>query len=222
MNLNKHLEFIAPSSYPKPIHIIGVGAIGSRVAEQLVRIGFQEIHIYDFDVVEDANVTNQYYDAYDVGVLKIDALEEHLYDINPNTLLIRKHERYIDQKLDGAVFLCVDSINLRRDIVTKSLSNKQIDVMFDMRMRLTDAQGYAAIWRNKVQVEQLLNSMSFDDKDDTTPLSVCGTTLSVAPTVVTIVALQVMNFISFIKNGSVKQVIFVDTMEMILKAFSYT
>lgn len=220
MNLNKHLDFIQPSNYIKPIHIIGVGAVGSRMAEILVRLGFSNINIYDFDIVEDVNVTNQLYTAYDVGQLKIDALERHLKQINP-LVVISKQERYTNQKLDGAVFLCVDSIVLRREIVTSSLRNNKIDVMFDMRMRLTDAQGYAAIWEDKNQVETLLNSMSFNDEDDLTPVSVCGTSLNVAPTVLTLISAQIMNFISYIKTRQLKQVIFLDVAEFSLSAFSY-
>ena len=221
MNLNKHLDFIQPAQYSKPIHIIGVGAIGSRVAELLVRLGFNNINIYDFDTVEDVNVTNQLYTQFDIGALKIDALQGHLVNINP-LVSLAKHERYTNQKLNGAVFLCVDSINLRRNIVEQALMNNKIDVMFDMRMRLTDGQGYAAIWSNKVHVEKFLNSMAFDDEDDMTPVSVCGTTLSVAPTVLTLVSAQIMNFISYIKTQTIKQVIFLDLMDFRLSAFSYT
>lgn len=220
MNLNKHLDFIQPAQYKQPIHIIGVGAIGSRVAEILVRLGFDNLKVYDFDIVEDANVTNQLYTHFDVGQLKIDALTNHLIQINPQ-IDVSKNERYVNQTLDGAVFLCVDSIELRRDIVMRALLNTKIDVMFDMRMRLTDGQGYAAIWHDKTQVETLLNTMMFDDKDDLTPVSVCGTTLSVAPTILTLVSMQVMNFIGYIKNKTVKQVIFLDLMEYQTNAFSY-
>ena len=73
MNLNKHLDFIKPYTYGKPIHIIGVGAVGSRVAELVVRLGFNDIHIYDFDIVEDGNITNQIYTYRDMGMSKEDA-----------------------------------------------------------------------------------------------------------------------------------------------------
>lgn len=220
MNLNKHLEFIAPTSYKKPIHIIGVGAIGSRVAEILVRLGFDKINIYDFDKVEDTNITNQLYTFPDIGKLKVDALEAKLLDINPH-VSIHKHQEYTDQQLSGAVFLCVDSIDLRRTITETSLSSIKIDVMFDIRMRLTDGQGYAAIWKDAKQVKAFLNSMQFTDEEDLTPVSVCGTTLSVAPTILTIVSYQIMNFITYIKEKRIKQVIFTDVMEFSTQSFNY-
>ena len=220
MNLNKHLEFISPQTYTKPIHIIGVGAIGSRVAEILVRLGFDNLHIYDFDTVEDVNITNQLYVFEDIGQLKIDALEHALLKINPH-VKITKVEKYIKQRLNGAVFLCVDSINLRKEIVLNSMTNTSIDVIFDLRMRLTDGQGYGAIWNDPSQVKTFLNSMQFSDEEDLTPVSVCGTTLSVAPTVLTLVSYQIINFISYIKSKTIKQVIFTDLMEFHTQAFNY-
>ena len=220
MNLNKHLEFIQPTAYNKPIHIVGVGAIGSRVAEVLVRLGFDDLHIYDFDIVEDVNVTNQLYTYPDLGMKKIDAMKRHLMDINP-ALKLTLHERYVDQILSGAVFLSVDSIDTRRKIVTDNMSNMGIDLFLDIRMRLTDAQAYAAVWNTRNSKQILLNTMAFTDAEDLTPVSVCGTSLSVAPTILTIVSMQVFNFIKFIKEGKVNQVMFVDLMEMSLNAFSY-
>ena len=62
MNLSKSLEYFDPiNDLEGAIHIIGIGAMGSRVAELLVRLGIQRIHIWDFDTVEDKNITNQLY-----------------------------------------------------------------------------------------------------------------------------------------------------------------
>ena len=220
MDISKHMEFINPATYDKKIHIIGVGAIGSRVAEILVRLGFSDLHIYDFDTVETANVTNQIYNANHVGMLKTNAIFSILSQINPH-VKVTLHSKYTNQQLSGVVFLCVDSIEIRKQIVENALTNIAIDVMFDLRMRLTDGQGYAAIWSNPKQVEALLNSMQFTDAEDLTPVSACGTTLSVAPTILTIVSYQIMNFISFLKSRTVKQVIFTDVMLFSTQAFSY-
>lgn len=220
MNLNKHMEFISPSEYNKPIHIIGVGAVGSRVAEMLARLGFSNMSIYDFDIVEDGNITNQIYTYPDLGLLKEDALERHLKEINPQ-IRLSKNGAYDSQYLSGVVFLCVDSIKTRRRIATRNANNLTIDAMFDMRMRLTDAQAYGADWSNPKHVSTFISSMQFEDKDDTTPLSVCGTTLSVAPTVLTLVSYTVMNFLRYIKNMPIKQSIFLDTLEYSLLALVY-
>ena len=62
MNLSKSLEYFDPlNQVDGAIHIIGVGAMGSRVAELLARLGIRKIHVWDMDTVEDKNITNQAY-----------------------------------------------------------------------------------------------------------------------------------------------------------------
>lgn len=212
LNLNKHLEFIEPASYAKPIHIIGVGAVGSRIAEVLVRLGFDDLHIYDFDIVEDVNVTNQLYTFPDIGLAKTEAISRHLLEINPHVRLTL-HERYEDQKLDGIVFLSVDSIATRRQIATRHLRNLNIDLFIDVRMRLTDGQIYTARWGKGAEARTFIESMNFSDEEDLTPLSACGTSLSVAPTILTLISHAIMNMILFLKGMEPKEVTFIDVME---------
>lgn len=215
MNLAKHLEFIQPQAYDKVIHVIGVGAIGSRIVEQLVRLGFENLYLYDFDTVEDYNITNQLYTAQDIGKTKLDALAEHILAINPNCKFRTFPKGYTEQPLSGTVFLCVDSITLRREIVEANMYNNRIELMLDCRMRLTDAQSYAAIWNNEKSKKVFLNTMLFteEEADMATPVSACGTSLSVSPTVTVISSLTVSNFVNFLrgdKEHTVKEKIFAD------------
>ena len=217
MNLSKSAEYFDPLNQVEgSIHIIGIGAMGSRVAEFLTRLGITKLHIWDMDTVEDKNITNQLYFHHQIGMKKTDALEEILKDINP-TLKIIKHDAYTDQALSGYVFLCVDSIELRYNIANNNRDNTQIKAMFDTRMRLEDAQSYGADWNNKPQKTMFIASMEFTDEEakEATPVSACGTTLSVAPTVVTTAAFTVSNFINLIRKSKCDSMIFTD-------AFNYT
>ena len=217
MNLSKSLEYFDPLNQVKgTIHVIGIGAMGSRIAELLVRLGIRTIHIWDMDTVEDKNIANQLYFHHQIGMNKTDALEEILKDINPQVKII-KHGKYVDQNLDGYVFLAVDSIELRYKIANTNKDNQYVIAMFDTRMRLEDAQSYAAKWDNAEQKKMFLNSMKFTDEEakEATPVSACGTTLSVASTVVSTAAFTVSNFINLIRKGECDSMIFTD-------AFNYT
>ena len=63
----------------------------------------------------------------------------------------------------------------------------------------------------------------FIDRNDgaaaETPVSACNVALSVAPTIRTICALGVMNFINFAKGGSLKKFIQMDVSGFTLDAF---
>ena len=214
MDLSKSYEFFKPDMLESWVHIIGCGAIGSTVAENLVRFGITKITLYDFDTVEAHNIANQMFRHTDIGKLKIDALAEYLTEINPECAADLKlvKEGWTGQRLSGYVFLCVDNIDLRREIATACKENTFVKGMFDFRMRLTDAQHYAADWSDQKMVETFIKSMAFshDEAKEATPVSACNITLSVVPTVREVVALGVSNFINFVKGGPLKKMILID------------
>lgn len=197
------------------IHIIGCGSVGSTLAELLVRYGVKNLTLYDFDVVEPKNVVNQMFTSSDIGKEKVTALADHLLDINPDLAdSIRIADKgYTNQKLSGYVFLCVDNIDLRREIAENNRSNPFIKAMFDFRTRLTDAQHYAADWSNEKQKDAFIASMQFSHEEaaQETPMSACRVTLGVAATVRMIVTCGVVNFIDFIKKKQIKKTILINT-----------
>ena len=210
----KFHDFFQPESCTERLHIIGCGAIGSTLAENLVRLGLTKITLYDFDLVESKNIANQMYRETDIGKPKVQALAEMLCDINPDVRQSLKiaEKGYTGQKLSGYVFLCVDNIDLRRRIAETNRDNAFIRAMFDFRMRLTDAQHYAADWSQPNMVEDFLATMDFshEEAQKETPVSACNITLSVAPTVRVIVACGVVNFVNFTQGKGVKKVVLID------------
>lgn len=212
MDLSKHLEFFNPMDLKATIHIIGLGAIGSHLAEHLTRLGCTNFCLYDFDTVEEKNVANQMYFAKDNGRTKLEAIREQMELINPQVKIRCYTNGYTGQALGGYVFLAVDSIELRKEIVKENLINPNILLVMDFRMRLADAQHYAADWTNEKQKQNLLATMNFSDEDadKSTPVSACGTTLSVLPTIKVITALGVSNFINFIKNQALRTTVLID------------
>lgn len=223
MDLSKSYEFFKPDMLTARVHVIGCGAIGSTVAENLARFGITKITLYDFDKVEAHNITNQMFRETDIGKFKVDAMAEQLHAINPDIgrglKLVR--EGWTGQKLSGYVFLCVDNIDLRREIAQACQGSSYVKGMFDFRMRLTDAQHYAADWSDKKSVENFLKTMAFSHEEaaEETPVSACNITLSVVPTVRMVVGLGVANFINFVKGGPLKKLILVDAFAPSVDAF---
>jgi molybdopterin/thiamine biosynthesis adenylyltransferase len=223
LNLAKSYDFFKPEDVKERIHIIGCGSGGSAVAELLARFGLTKLTLYDFDTVEPKNLANQMFRQEHIGMPKTAALTRMLFEINPDIIGATKTfpEGYKGQKLSGYVFLCVDNIDLRREIATANKDNPYIKAMFDFRTRLTDAQHYAADWRNTDMVENFLRSMNFthDEATEETPVSACNVTLSVAPTIRIISALGVANFVNFAKGAGLKKFIQVDAFSFMLDAF---
>ena len=78
------------------IGIAGAGGLGSNCAYNLVRAGFRNLRIVDFDRVDHTNLNRQFYFLDQVGMDKVKALEVNLRRINPDVNLesrVRKIER---------------------------------------------------------------------------------------------------------------------------------
>ncbi|MEQ9442145.1 MAG: ThiF family adenylyltransferase [Cyclobacteriaceae bacterium] len=75
---------IEPSFAQQSILLIGVGALGSMLAEVLVRLGCIGITLVDHDIVEIGNMARHVLSTNDVGRFKAEALAEHLNRIIPH------------------------------------------------------------------------------------------------------------------------------------------
>lgn len=221
MDLAKSYEFFNPESCTEEINIVGVGSVGSTVAELLARFGLKNISLWDFDVVETHNLVNQMFTCSDLYELKTEACKRHLIEINPeleNTVTLYS-EGWKGQTLSGYVFLCVDNIDLRREIVTKNKFNNTIKGIFDFRTGLTDCQHYAADWSRMDHKKYLLSQMQFshEEASQATPMSACHVPLCVAPTVRLVANIGVCNFINFVKGASIKQGIIADAFNFMVE-----
>ena len=72
------------------IGIAGAGGLGSNCAMHLVRSGFKQFVIADFDRIEESNLNRQFYFMEQVGTNKVEALCENMKSINPD-LAITAH-----------------------------------------------------------------------------------------------------------------------------------
>ena len=139
IDINKHLEFFNPTTVTDDIHIIGVGAVGSYIALQIAKLGTSRLHIWDFDTVEEHNITNQVYTFKDIGRLKTEALKDHLQASNPEMEVIT-HGKYERQPLTGYIFMEVDSVELRHRIAEQNQFNRLIKYVIDGRIGLSSGQ----------------------------------------------------------------------------------
>lgn len=224
MDLSKSYDFFQPEKDEARIHIIGCGSVGSTIAENLVRCGVTKMTLWDFDKVEQHNIVNQMFRQQDVGRLKVEALKDILMDINPDIKdsVELKPEGWQGKILSGYVFLAVDSIELRREIVEKHMNTPFIKAMFDVRTMLTGAQHYASSWNNLKSKQDFLKSMQFSHEEaaEETPVSACGVTLGIATTVRLISGLCVNNYIKFVKHEGIWKFVQIDGFSGVLDCFN--
>lgn len=223
MDLSKSYDFFQPDKDDARIHIVGCGSVGSTIAENLARCGVTKMTLWDFDTVEPRNICNQMFRQQDVGKLKVEALKDILTDINPDIAdeLEIKPDGWKGKLMSGYVFLCVDNIELRREIVEKHMDSPYVKAMFDVRTMLTGAQHYAADWSDYKMKQDLLKSMQFSHEEaaEETPVSACGVVLGIVTTVRLICGMCVNNFIRFVKGDGLWKFVQIDGFTGILDCF---
>lgn len=141
----RHQAIFDAASFRKPVHIIGCGGMGGRVAEGLVRMGagqaISPITLYDHDSFESHNVANQLARMCDVGHSKVERVRQQLLYINPEAT-IKSLELKVrgNLRMSGVVFICVDSMNVRRDLM-ESLILKQAGISCVIETRMDAETG---------------------------------------------------------------------------------
>lgn len=71
------------------IGIAGAGGLGSNCAQLLVRAGFIDFTLVDFDCVESSNLNRQFYFGSQIGLQKVKALADNLKKINSSVAIHR-------------------------------------------------------------------------------------------------------------------------------------
>ena len=104
----------------KKVEIWGCGAIGTHVAESIVRAGAKRIVLYDNGRVMPGVLVRQCFDDDDIGLSKVDALAKRLARIDPDITIERNYKNLInvldEERSANEVDLlldCTASSNLR-------------------------------------------------------------------------------------------------------------
>ena len=63
----KQTNLIEVENVDIPIHVIGCGALGSWLVFFLLKMGFKNITVYDFDTIEEHNLPNQCFMERQIG-----------------------------------------------------------------------------------------------------------------------------------------------------------
>ena len=162
------------------IHVVGVGALGSRVVENLVRLNLaSKIVVYDMDVVEEKNLNNQVYLRKHIGMPKVEAMRDYALEIDSDAKLRIKNKKveYIRTKNTDIVILAIDNFESRAKILSQIENNplvisggiSSIGGNFEV---IRGAENYAKLAR---EYSALPSGQEYDEND----LTPCGSPISI-------------------------------------------
>ena len=83
------------------VGIAGLGGLGSSIAIALARVGVGALILVDFDIVEPSNLNRQQYLLDQIGMPKVEALQENLSKINPCVKVKPYNEKITRDNIEG-------------------------------------------------------------------------------------------------------------------------
>ena len=137
----RQMDICSPEKLKFPITVIGAGAIGSASVITLAKMGCSDITVWDDDLLEEHNVSNQICSLDSIGKPKVEALAQLTQSLTGVDLKPR-FERYRGQRLEGLVIAAVDSMTARQDIWKRCKLNTFIPLLIDARMGAEFARLY--------------------------------------------------------------------------------
>ncbi|CAJ0581442.1 unnamed protein product, partial [Mesorhabditis spiculigera] len=119
----------------KTVVVVGVGGVGSVVAEMLTRCAIGKLILFDYDKVELANMNRLFYQPHQSGLSKVEAAKHTLIHINPdvefethnfNITTVENFKIFVDRIRHGSlaggkvdlVLSCVDNFEARMTVNT--------------------------------------------------------------------------------------------------------
>ncbi len=113
----------------KTATIIGVGGLGSTVAQLLCRLGIGKLILFEYDKVAEKDLHRQIlYNEENIDKFKVEIAKEKLKKINSNVEIISFNEKLTKENISkinaDIVFDCVDNLETRFLINQYCMNNK--------------------------------------------------------------------------------------------------
>lgn len=215
----RHLAHFSPEQFGgRRVDIVGVGATGSAIAVELAKLGVKNLHVWDFDHIEEHNLANQAYGLEHVGQFKVDALA-HIIKRDVNTDITIHNERVTEQNsIKGElVFLQVDSMSARKEI-GKSLYFGNTNTIIETRMGAESGLIYTFSPNNPAHIKEWENTL-YEDKD--TEDSACGSPVVVSATAKLVAGFATWQFVKWVKNEELDNEILFSTRPVMIQSRSF-
>ncbi len=126
------LDVMRTIMHNQVISIVGVGGLGSVVAEHLIHMGFHEINLIDPDVLEMSNlnrVVGAYYEDAQKKRYKVDVVKRHATSINPQATVLACKSDVHDKEMESVLALS-DWIIVATDNHASRLKVQELSVQY--------------------------------------------------------------------------------------------
>lgn len=141
---NKGLEKLKSSK----IAVVGIGGVGSYVAEALARSGVGNLLLVDYDIIAVSNINRQIHALTStVGKIKVDVMRDRIKDINPNCQIEIKNDVCTPENIDAILNEKYDYIIDAIDDVKAKIA--LIEFAKNQKLKIISSMGTANKLNNK-------------------------------------------------------------------------
>ena len=146
--LMRQLDMLPPDALRRDkasVSIVGCGGIGSSVGLFLAKMGIPRFHLYDADIIQEHNISNQMFPRDSINRKKVEVIAEEMGRMSPSSrTVITPHDERCTLSTNfgtNIVVSCLDSMESRKD-VWKAVRNSYCDLYIDARMGAEVAKVY--------------------------------------------------------------------------------
>ncbi len=134
------------------IGIAGLGGLGSNIANILVRTGFINFELIDFDLIEPSNLNRQNYFLNEVGLPKVEITALRLKHINPEIKITQAQIKLTKKNINNyfqdcnVIFEAFDNVESKK-LILETFGNSNKLLIF--------GNGMAGITGEEIRVKQI-------------------------------------------------------------------
>lgn len=230
MDFSRQMTVFDPGKFKEPVHVRGCGATGSWLAVMLAKLGVQDLHLHDFDIIEEHNLPNQLFYAYtdipygggetdtysdgQVGVNKALAASDIVKWFGDVDAKVHKEAVTEATPLSGIVFMLTDTMKSRKDIYLGQLRrNENVKLLVETRMCLEGGRVYAIDPCSRVEAREYERTLYTDEES---VVSACGISQSLAPTAAILAGYAVWQMLKWHNSEELDSEIILDARNMVL------
>lgn len=196
---SRHRQMFDPAVFAqKRVDVVGCGAVGSKLAMELAKLGVRNLHLWDDDIVELHNIANQLFGLPDIGKQKVKALAEHIRIATGTKPVVHPVRVTGPVEFGKVVFLAVDTMAARKEIFARSLRLKfTTDLVVEVRMGAEELRVYGFNPRTREQIDAWEKTLVDDTK---TVESACRVRTTVGATAGIAACLAVHRFLQWYRS----------------------
>jgi len=208
INYNRQLDIFDNRTFNYPINVVGGGATASWLVMMLAKLGVKDVHVWDFDIVENHNIPNQAFTIKSIGMPKVTANIDNAIRFGGMNYTAHNEKVTGDTLLEGVVFVLTDTMSSREEIFKEALKlQPKVKLVIETRMGLDMCRIYTV---NPMDLKQIKSYESTLYTDEQAEVSACGTSKSVVTSAMTTASIAVRQMINWTNGIAVPNEILYD------------